>query len=77
MVLARGVEAIPASVKLWMQAAQLENEDGRKKRVLRKALETVPTSVRLWKARGAVCAGVTGSVRKFSGGVDRGAAAVW
>ena len=33
-----------------MQAAQLETEDERKRRVLRRALENVPNSVRLWKA---------------------------
>ncbi|MCO5550525.1 hypothetical protein L7F22_004012 [Adiantum nelumboides] len=49
-VLARGVKAIPNSVKLWMQAAKLEDDDVKKSRVLRKALEHIPDSVRLWKA---------------------------
>ena len=46
---ATGVRAIPNSVKLWIAAARLENDDERKRRVLRKALEVIPTSVRLWK----------------------------
>ncbi|KAJ7567210.1 hypothetical protein O6H91_02G136900 [Diphasiastrum complanatum] len=49
-VLARGVKAIPHSVKLWMQAARLEHDNAGKSRVLRKALEHIPDSVRLWKA---------------------------
>lgn len=49
-VLAHGVKAIPNSVKLWMQAAKLEQDDTSKSRVLRKALEHIPDSVRLWKA---------------------------
>ncbi|KAL3821500.1 hypothetical protein ACJIZ3_007405 [Penstemon smallii] len=49
-VIARGVKAIPNSVKLWMQAAKLEQDDGNKSRVLRKGLEHIPDSVRLWKA---------------------------
>ena len=44
------MEALPTNVDLWTQAAFLEEEDARKRRVLRKALERVPTSVRLWKA---------------------------
>ena len=38
-VLARGVRAIPNSVKLWLAAAKLESEEDKKKKVLRKALE--------------------------------------
>ena len=33
-----------------MQAAKLEAEDDRKRRVLRRALENIPNSVKLWKA---------------------------
>jgi len=49
-VIARGVKVIPNSVKLWMQASKLEQDDSNKSRVLRKGLEHIPDSVRLWKA---------------------------
>nr|GEW20925.1 protein stabilized1 [Tanacetum cinerariifolium] len=49
-VIARGVKAIPNSVKLWMQAATLEHDDVIRSKVLRKGLEIIPDSVRLWKA---------------------------
>jgi len=49
-VLARAVGALPASVPLWLAAAQAEAEPGRRQRVLRRALESAPTAVRLWKA---------------------------
>eukprot|EP00164_Ancoracysta_twista_P004398 GFYU01005929.1.p1 GENE.GFYU01005929.1~~GFYU01005929.1.p1 ORF type:complete len:962 (-),score=313.69 GFYU01005929.1:140-3025(-) len=49
-VLAKGVKHIPSSVKLWMQASNLEKETGNKKKVLRKALEVIPNSIKLWKA---------------------------
>jgi pre-mRNA-processing factor 6 len=49
-VLARAVANLPQSVKLWMQAAQLEETNDRKKKVLRRGLEQCPNSVRLWKA---------------------------
>eukprot|EP00252_Welwitschia_mirabilis_P025694 TRINITY_DN8153_c0_g1_i1.p1 TRINITY_DN8153_c0_g1~~TRINITY_DN8153_c0_g1_i1.p1 ORF type:complete len:1021 (-),score=226.59 TRINITY_DN8153_c0_g1_i1:62-3124(-) len=49
-VIARGVKAIPNSVKLWMQAANLEHDHLNKSRVLRKGLEHIPDSVRLWRA---------------------------
>ncbi|KAJ8649321.1 hypothetical protein MRB53_002344 [Persea americana] len=49
-VIAMGVKAIPNSVKLWMQVAELEQDDVKKSQVLRKGLEHVPDSVRLWKA---------------------------
>ena len=49
-ILARGVAAIPTSVKLWLQAARLEQETAAQSRVLRRGLERIPTSVRLWKA---------------------------
>ena len=46
-ILARAVAALPTNVDLWMQAASLEDDDARKRRVLRKALERAPASVRL------------------------------
>ncbi|CAF1711609.1 unnamed protein product [Brassica napus] len=46
-VVARGVKQIPNSVKLWLEASELEEE--RKSLVLRRGLENVPDSVRLWK----------------------------
>jgi pre-mRNA-processing factor 6 len=49
-VIARGVKAIPHSVKLWMQPSKFEQDDANKSRVLRKGLENIPDSVRLWKA---------------------------
>jgi pre-mRNA-processing factor 6 len=49
-VLARGVAQIPDSYKLYMAAANLEEDDAAKSRVLRRALERIPNSVRLWKA---------------------------
>lgn len=38
VVLAKAVEKLPHSVKLWIQAAQLEQTDTQKKVVLRKGL---------------------------------------
>ncbi|XP_021716471.1 protein STABILIZED1-like isoform X1 [Chenopodium quinoa] len=49
-VIARGVKAITNSVKLWLQAAKLEQDDISKIRVLTKGLQHIPKSVRLWKA---------------------------
>ncbi|XP_020592456.1 protein STABILIZED1 [Phalaenopsis equestris] len=49
-VIAQGVKANPNSVKLWVQAADLEKTALNKSRVLRKGLEHIPDSVRLWKA---------------------------
>merc|ERR1719311_434198 len=40
---------VPSSVKLWIQAAQLEQDTLHKSRVFRKALEQNPKSVTLWK----------------------------
>lgn len=37
------------SIKIWLQAANLEHDVEAKKRVLRKALEVIPNSARLWK----------------------------
>ena len=49
-VLANAVRHVKTSVKVWMYAAQLEDDDGTKKLVLRRALEFIPNSVKLWKA---------------------------
>lgn len=48
-VVAHAVKNLPNSVKIWIKAADLEQEAKSKKRVFRKALENVPNSVRLWK----------------------------
>lgn len=47
---AQAVAEIPMAVRLWMKAADLEQEDKSKKKVFRKALERIPNSVKLWKA---------------------------
>lgn len=49
-VLAKAIRHVPASTKVWLQAAKLENDIDLKKLVLRRALEFLPTSVKLWKA---------------------------
>ncbi|XP_014675353.1 PREDICTED: pre-mRNA-processing factor 6-like [Priapulus caudatus] len=49
-VIAQAVRQIPASVRIWIRAADIETELKGKRRVFRKALEQVPNSVRLWKA---------------------------
>ena len=49
-ILASAVRRIPTSVKIFMQAAELESNDATKKIILRKGLESNPTSVTLWKA---------------------------
>jgi len=49
-ILAAAVRHIPNSVKIFLRAADLENNDSAKKAVLRKGLEANPTSVTLWKA---------------------------
>ncbi|KAK9453054.1 PRP1 splicing factor, N-terminal-domain-containing protein [Dipodascopsis uninucleata] len=49
IIAAKAVQYVPKSVKLWLEAVKLENEDKAKKRVLRKALENIPQSVTLWK----------------------------
>merc|ERR1719230_1084235 len=48
-VLAKAVKSLPHSVRLWIDAANREQEVQAKARVLRKALEFIPNSVRLWK----------------------------
>jgi len=40
----------PLYVRVWIKAAELEQEARAKRKVFRKALEAIPNSVRLWKA---------------------------
>ncbi|KAK4485227.1 hypothetical protein RD792_007855 [Penstemon davidsonii] len=47
----QGVKAMPNFVKLWMEAAKLEQDDGNKSKVLRKGLEHIPDSKVLNKAK--------------------------
>ncbi|KIK37812.1 hypothetical protein CY34DRAFT_92045 [Suillus luteus UH-Slu-Lm8-n1] len=49
VILANAVQHVGQSVKIWLAAADLEQDVKSKKRVLRKALENIPNSVRLWK----------------------------
>lgn len=49
-IVANAVRACPHSVRLWCNAAELEQDLKDKKKVLRKALEQIPSSVKLWKA---------------------------
>ncbi|MCO5575465.1 hypothetical protein L7F22_029266 [Adiantum nelumboides] len=49
VILANAVVHLNQSVKIWMKAADLENDTNSKKRVLRKSLEYIPNSVKLWK----------------------------
>lgn len=49
-ILATAVRKIPTSVKIFLQAADLEVHASAKKAVLRKALEANPSSISLWKA---------------------------
>lgn len=49
-VVAQAIKHLPQSVRLWIKAADMEDEIVAQKRVFRKALENIPNSVRLWKA---------------------------
>jgi len=49
-IVSQAIKELPQSVRLWIRAADLEQEVGAQKRVYRKALENIPNSVRLWKA---------------------------
>lgn len=49
-VIAHAARNLPHSVRIWVKAADLEQEIKAKRRVFRKALEHIPNSVRLWKA---------------------------
>ena len=48
-ILANAVRHVPNSVKVWIAASDLEEEDAKKKIVLRRALESIPNSVKLWR----------------------------
>ena len=48
-ILAQAIKSVPTAVKIWMQAATLEDSTDAKKRVIRKALEVIPRSALLWK----------------------------
>ena len=48
-ILAQAVKSVPTAVKIWMQAATLEDSAEAKKRVIRKALEVIPRYALLWK----------------------------
>ncbi|ODV84953.1 hypothetical protein CANARDRAFT_28689 [[Candida] arabinofermentans NRRL YB-2248] len=48
VIVAEAIRYNSKSPKLWLKAAELENEKISKKRVLRKALEFLPTNVELW-----------------------------
>lgn len=50
IILANAVGHVPNSVKIWLQAKDLEKDPKAQKKVLRKALETIPDSIKLWKA---------------------------
>ncbi|GAB7360770.1 hypothetical protein MBLNU230_g0758t1 [Neophaeotheca triangularis] len=49
IVAAKALELNDQSVKLWMEAVNLENFAAGKKRVLRRALDFIPQSVEVWK----------------------------
>lgn len=49
IIAAQAIRSNNTSVKLWVQAMELESDPGAKKRVLRKALDHIPQSVELWK----------------------------
>lgn len=49
IILANAIVHLNQSVKIWLKAAELENDVNSKKRVLRKSLEYIPNSVKLWK----------------------------
>ncbi|ANZ77469.1 BA75_04793T0 [Komagataella pastoris] len=48
IIVTEGLQYNVKSVKLWLQAIDLENESFSRKRILRKALENLPRSVPLW-----------------------------
>lgn len=49
-ILAQAVKNIPKSIKIWLQAATLEDDTKARRKVLRKALEIIPSSDKVWKA---------------------------
>ena len=48
-VLANAIRHVPHSVKVWLRAAESEENAKDKKRILRRALELIPNSVKLWQ----------------------------
>jgi pre-mRNA-processing factor 6 len=48
IIVAEGVKYNPKSLRLWLKATELEQEDFNKRRVLRKALEALPKCEELW-----------------------------
>jgi pre-mRNA-processing factor 6 len=48
-ILTQAISHIPNSVKIWLLASELENNEKQKKIILRRALEFIPNSVILWK----------------------------
>ncbi|KAG8788064.1 hypothetical protein FRB91_008696 [Serendipita sp. 411] len=49
VILAKAVQHLDQSVKIWMAAAELEGDPKAKRKVLRTAVEHIPKSVKLWK----------------------------
>ncbi|ODV96635.1 hypothetical protein PACTADRAFT_48466 [Pachysolen tannophilus NRRL Y-2460] len=48
-IIRQALEFNSNSIKLWLEACQLETDPFSAKRVLRKGLEKIPTSIELWK----------------------------
>ena len=48
-ILANAVEQLPHSIKIWLRAADMEDDIISKISVVKRALELTPNSVRLWK----------------------------
>lgn len=48
-LLSKAVEHLPKSIKLWICAANLEQDKNNKKKIYKKALTQIPNSVQLWK----------------------------
>jgi pre-mRNA-processing factor 6 len=48
-ILANAVEQLPHSIKIWLRAADMEDDMVAKITVVKRALELTPNSVRLWK----------------------------
>lgn len=48
-IMARALENVPASSKLWSKAAQIEDDPLKKRKLLQRGLEKNPNSAELWK----------------------------
>jgi len=48
-VLAKAVQNMPQSKRLWLMASRCEEDVKLKAKILRRALEQIPTEVDLWK----------------------------